>query len=119
MPYNTKFWDQLVLQSYKILLKRKPDSALIHTNLGLAYVRMKKDNKAVRSFQRAIKCDKAYAEAYYHLGMTYKRMGKIEEALRSFLHYSRLNKKDKYKNPFVNELVEGLELEKLEKPQQP
>lgn len=117
MPFNTQFWDQLVLQSYKILLKRKADSPLIHTNLGLAYVRMKKDNKAVRSFQRAIKCDKEYADAYYHLGMTYKRMGKIEEALRCFHQYTRVNQKDKYKNPFINEVV--VELENQEKPPQP
>mgnify|MGYP003990912477 CR=1 FL=1 len=114
MPFNTRFWDELVIQSYKTILRRKPESALIHTNLGLAYVRVNKDKKAVRSFQRALKYNKKYAEAYYHLGMTYKRLGKIEEALRCFNNYNKLTVKKNTHDPFVDEVVAKLKGEDQE-----
>lgn len=115
MPFNNKFWDELVVQSYKTILKRKIESSLIHTNLALAYVRMGKDKKAVRSFQRAIKCNKKYADAYYHLGMTYKRMGKIEEALRCLNNYNKFAVKNKNKEPFIDEVLSQLHIENRDK----
>lgn len=110
MPFSTQFWDNLVIKSYKIILKRKKESSLIHKNLGLAYVRIGKDKKAIRSFQRSIKYDKKCAESYYHLGMTYRRLGKIEDALRCFTNYSKLLKINEKKKTYIDEVVEDLRL---------
>ena len=87
---NTKFWDDLAIQSYKTLLKHQPDNALLHNNLGLAYVRIKRPNKAIRSFQRAIKYNKDYLDAYYHLGTLYKNLDRAVESKRCFNNYTRL-----------------------------
>ena len=86
---NRQFWDELAVQSYKAILKERPSSPLVHKNLGLAYVRMGKFNKAVRSFQRAVKCDKDFAEVYYHMGSTLQKMGKRKEAIRAFNNYGK------------------------------
>ncbi len=112
MPFNTKFWDELVVQSYKTILKRKPNSALIHTNLGLAYVRMDKDKKAVRSFLRSIKYDKMNPDTYYHLGTAYQRLRKRTEALRAFANYNKLMRRKKGKRPVVDDLIQRLKEEK-------
>jgi predicted Zn-dependent protease len=115
MPFDTKFWDELVVQSYKTVLKRKPNSGLVHTNLGLAYVRMDKDRKAIRSFLRAIKFDKTNADAYYHLGTAYQRQGKRTEALRAFANYNKLIRQKKGRAPMVDKLIEDLKEEKTGK----
>ncbi len=108
---NRAFWDELAVQSYKSILKEKPDSALIHKNLGLAYVRMGRLNKAVRSFQRAVKNDKSYSEAYYHLGTTLQKMGKAKEALRAFANYTKHAGELDKKMGVVSDIVDQLRLE--------
>lgn len=90
---NTQFWDELAIQSYRTILKKSPKNPLVHKNLGLAYMRMNRLNKAARSFQRAIKNNKAYVEAYYHLGTCYERLGKKVEAIRAFNNYNKHIKK--------------------------
>ena len=113
MTFGSQFWDELVVQSYKNILKNKPSSALVHTNLGLAYTRMDKDKKAIRSFLRAVKHDKNHAEAYYHLGSAYQRIGKRTEALRAFGNYNKIMHAKKQKGPVVEQLVMQLKAEKL------
>ena len=108
---NTRFWDDLAIQSYKDLLKKDPSNPLIHKNLGLAYVRIKKDNKAIRSFQRAIKAKKDYAEAYYHLGTLYQSMGKKAEAIRCYNNYHKFEKITRQHCGVVDELVDQLKTE--------
>lgn len=89
MRSNTHFWDELAIQSYKSLIKKNPQNPLLHKNLGLAYTRVGKLNKAVRSLQRAIKADKDFLEAYYHLGTLYEQLGKKPEAIRAFSNYHK------------------------------
>lgn len=101
---NTEFWDELAISSYKQILKKRPNSALIHKNLGLAYVRVGRLNKAVRSFERAIKADKSFTEAYYHLGTTLYKMGKKSQAIRSLTKYAKLQQEE----PVVEELLDSL-----------
>ncbi len=109
---NGRFWDELAIQSYREILKNKPDSALVHSNLGLAYVRIGRLNKAVRSFQRAIKCDKTFAEAHYHLGRAYQDLGKTTEAIRAFKNYSKHSDGDK--KSIVPALLEHLKEERAQ-----
>ncbi len=111
MLHNSEFWDDLAIESYRAILKTKPDSAIVHKNLGLAYMRRGRDNKAVRSFQRAVKCDVNFAEAYYHLGTACNRLGRSKEAVRSLKHYKRLMDEAKGTSPVVSDLLEQLKSE--------
>lgn len=111
MLEKCKFWDELAVESYKVILKSKPNNALVHKNLGLAYLRLKKENKAIRSFQRAIKNNKKHAETYYHLGSAYQRVGKRTEAIRAFANYNKLMKLKKEQRPVVDALIQKLKME--------
>ena len=108
---NRDFWDDLAIQSYRAILKKKPDSSLVHHNLGLAYIRVNKLNKAIRSFQRALKYDKTRPETYYHLGTTFRIVGKQKEAMRCFANYTKLSKGKKEISTVVPDLMENLERE--------
>ncbi|MBB64257.1 MAG: hypothetical protein CMO81_04265 [Waddliaceae bacterium] len=108
MTPSTQFWDELAIESYKAILKKRADHPLIHHNLGLAYIRVNKINKAIRSFQRAIKLDKEYADAYYHLGNAYQTAGKALEAARSFKKYLKFSKGAPKDPPVVENLLENL-----------
>lgn len=105
---NTQFWDELAIQSYKSILKTNANNPLVHKNLGLAYARTGKLNKAARSLQRAVKADKNYLEAYYHLGTIYEKMGKKVEAIRAFSNYHKRASLIKKGSPVVGDILEKL-----------
>lgn len=110
---NTRFWDEMAIQSFQTILKQNPNQPKIHCHLGLAYIRVQKSSKAIRSFLRAIKCDKKYADAYYHLGKTYLAENKDIEAYRCFKNYTKLmNDKPGQANEVVQSLIEELALKK-------
>jgi predicted Zn-dependent protease len=108
MLLNRQFWDELAIQSYLTILKKKPTESMIHNNLGLAYVRINRCNKAVRSFQRAIKHDKNFSEAYYHMGTTLQKLGKRKEAIRAFNNYSKYARCGDRSSRVVSDLVDEL-----------
>lgn len=108
---NSHFWDELAIESYNTILKqfpKNPQKPLIYKNLGLAYTRVNRLNKAVRAFQKAIKENKEFAEAYYHLATTYQMMGKKIEASRCFSNYKKFSKKDGSDCDVVNNLLKQL-----------
>jgi tetratricopeptide (TPR) repeat protein len=104
------FWDQLAIQSYKSLIKKTPDAAFLHQNLALAYVRINKENKAIRSLQRAIKINKNNPDAYYHLGTLYYKEEKFKQAATCFKHYNKLMKLKKQPLcPIVESTIQSIE----------
>jgi len=106
MTQPNLFWDNLAIQSYKTLIKKNPNNAKIHNNLGLAYLRVGQTARAIRAFRKATRIDSDYAEAYYHLGTTYQKCGSINQARRSFIKY---NKAIGEETSFVvNDLLEEL-----------
>ncbi len=114
MKTETEFWDELAVQSYKKLLKSKPNAAFLHKNLALAYIRQDKENKAIRSLQRAIKHDKEYLEAYYHLGTLYSQQDKPKEARVCFKKYNKILDQTSGRTPIpsiVQELLAEISLE--------
>ncbi|MDF2578247.1 MAG: Anaphase-promoting complex, cyclosome, subunit 3 [Chlamydiales bacterium] len=83
---NTTFWDRLAVKSYRAMLRYKPQHALLHMNLGLAYIRLGQTPQAIRSLKKAIQCDSQHLEPSYHLAALYLQLGNHKEAL----HYYRL-----------------------------
>jgi tetratricopeptide (TPR) repeat protein len=111
---NTHFWDELAIESYNTILKqfpKNPQKPLIYKNLGLAYTRVNRLNKALRAFQKAIKEHKEFAEAYYHLATVYQMMGKKVEAVRCFTNYRKFSKKEDSESDVVSKLLDQLKSE--------
>lgn len=105
---NTAFWDKLAIRCYRKLIKMNDKVALIHNNLGLAYLRTQKINQAIKSFKKAIRCDEKYMEPYYHLGKVYHDLGERKKALSYYTQYEVLNAQKKGKPKIVAELVAKL-----------
>ncbi len=107
MQHNQAFWDQMAIDAYRSILRQKPNSPIAHFNLGLAYMRTQRTNKAIRSFLRAVKCDKSSPTPYYHLGKAYLQEGKMQEALRYFKHYQRATDKNQLsESKVVTDLIQ-------------
>lgn len=87
---DPQFWDLLAIQAYQYILRKAPKNALMHHNLGLAYLRTERSNKAIRSFLRAVKYDKDCLDAYYHLGKTYQDLNQPKMAMRYYKSYRRI-----------------------------
>jgi Tfp pilus assembly protein PilF len=66
-------------------VRKTPEKARPHNNLGLAYARMDRLDEAVNHFKRAIEISPRFADAYTNLGNTYMLQGKVEDAMKSFL----------------------------------
>jgi tetratricopeptide (TPR) repeat protein len=61
---------QTAAQTYQDYLAKKPDDALVHFNLGYAWMAMKKLSDARGEYERAISLDPQMAPAYLNLGLT-------------------------------------------------
>jgi Tfp pilus assembly protein PilF len=66
------------------VVKKSPDKARAHNNLGAAYYRQGRMEDALREFQLALSINPNYADAHSDLGAIYYRQGRMEDALREF-----------------------------------
>ncbi|MBU2577912.1 tetratricopeptide repeat protein, partial [Patescibacteria group bacterium] len=64
--------------------KTSPSSPQNHNNLGDLYARRGEFEKAVESFQTAIKLLPNYGDAYHNLANTYLQMGKLDLAKQNY-----------------------------------
>ena len=64
--------------------KKKPDSAVIQYDLGLAYNKRGMQNEALAHLQKALKINPAYPEAWNAIGTVYAERGQIELAQEAF-----------------------------------
>ncbi len=85
-------------------VRKNPDNALAHYNLGDAYFKSGKYQKAIESFKQAIRIDPDDAVVHYSLGLAYldlkvmnsafeeyKILDKLDTELASKLFYMMLN----------------------------
>jgi len=79
---NRDWKDELTL--YQHTLSYSPQSARVHNNLGLVYVRGKRYPLAIYEFTEALRLKKDYAEAYNNLGMVYTYQGKYGQAIQQY-----------------------------------
>ena len=105
MQASTQFWDQLAIESYKAILKKKPECALVHKHLGIVFMRIGRLNKAIRSFQRAAKYKNDDPEVYYLLSSSYQQCEKNEEAIRCAKKYLNLSKAQKNRPLGIDHLL--------------
>jgi tetratricopeptide (TPR) repeat protein len=57
------------------LVRKNPNDADAHRNLGITYHNYSHYQKAIASFKEAIRIKPEFAQAYYHLGNAYKELG--------------------------------------------
>ncbi len=65
-------------------LQSFPKSARLWLALGLANLKMSKNNEAAQAFTHAIELDPAFAQAYAYLGMTRVAVGQYDEGARLY-----------------------------------
>jgi len=68
----------------KKALLRNPDIPRANYILGLVYVKLGEDNKALEQFKRAVSLASDYTDAHWELANAYLREGDNEKALRHF-----------------------------------
>jgi tetratricopeptide (TPR) repeat protein len=113
----------------RFLSKKYPNIALVHNFFGLINLALSDWEEAVVCFNRAIKLQSNYPEAYNNLGLALNNLGKLEEALINFIkalelkpNYERphnniiriltfFNPKNNKSNPYVlaNTLLQGID----------
>ncbi|MFQ5574207.1 MAG: tetratricopeptide repeat protein [Terriglobia bacterium] len=78
---RVNFWEKTV--------REDPGSSSNHTNLGLAYLKIGRDQRAIAEFKSAIKYDRENADPYMHLGRYYFDRGQNERAIPFFTNAAR------------------------------
>lgn len=66
---------------YKRALALQPCLAHVHYNLGVLYAEMNKFERALVSYNLAVKFDPRYTQAYNNLGVVHKELGNMPRAL--------------------------------------
>ncbi len=72
-------------------VRLRPQSAMIHHDLGLAYLETGRVAESVEAFRRAVASDPRFAEAQFHLGMSLERRGDVGAALVAYHRATELN----------------------------
>ena len=75
--------DKAILGFHTVLIL-KPDSAVVHYNLGLAYESKGWTKQAAEQYQIAIQLKPNYADAHNNLGVIYGKTGLIDKAIEHF-----------------------------------
>jgi Tfp pilus assembly protein PilF len=72
------------VDAYKQSIYWEPQSAEVHVNLGVAYLKLKKDGDAVKAFKQALGLNPRMAEAQYGLGLVYFGVRRNRDAADAF-----------------------------------
>ena len=73
------------------VIARQPDSAVAHSHLGMAEVRVGRAKEALASAERAIELDPSYAFSYVVLGEANQAMNRFDEAIEAVKHAIQIN----------------------------
>lgn len=72
------------IEEYQKAIKRKPDWASAHNNLGLAYSKDNQQDLAIQEYNEAIRLDPNLGEAHYNLASLYYDRRSFNQAISSF-----------------------------------
>jgi Flp pilus assembly protein TadD len=82
------------IAAYREKLREKPDSAALHSDLGLALVRRGKLEEAIAEYREAIRLQPELPEPHYNLGVAFGYIGRSAEAVPAFREAIRLKPND-------------------------
>ncbi len=72
------------LDYYDAALAKKPDDARLLNKIGITELMMQRYKEARKSFERAIRSDRAWADAYNNLGVVLYENGKYSAAVKQY-----------------------------------
>lgn len=78
-------------ESLKKALEINPDSASVHSNLGLAYINQGMQDEARKEFEKAIELDPNFADAHHNLAVFYYEKQDYHNALKEWGEVKRTN----------------------------
>ncbi|UCD83327.1 MAG: tetratricopeptide repeat protein, partial [Deltaproteobacteria bacterium] len=79
---NIVWNDELAL--WADCVKKSPNKARPHNNLGLAYATKGMYDEAIREYQQALRLEPDYVEAHTNLGNVYAKRGMYDEAIKKY-----------------------------------
>jgi len=79
---NFDFRNEIIF--YEKEIQRNPNNALIHYNLGTAYIKKNNYEKGITYLEKTIVLDPKYASAYGNLGQAYDELGQADKAIEYF-----------------------------------
>lgn len=92
--------EQLAFKMFSDIAAKYPDAAGAHVNIGLAYLKSNKLEKAESAFNSAIRVNAKNTVAYNGLGVVLRKLGKFKEAEKAYLTALSINAK--YANAHLN-----------------
>jgi tetratricopeptide (TPR) repeat protein len=72
------------LEEAKTEVKKNPDNAETHNNLGLCYAKLGKYDLAKEAFKQALRIMPDFAKAHFNLGVAYGKLDLHREALEAY-----------------------------------
>ena len=69
---------------YEKIIQINPNLAVVHNNLGLAFIELVEIEKSKICFEKAIQIDSNYVLAHNNLGLVFNQLGETQEAIRCF-----------------------------------
>jgi len=90
------------LEEKKEKVRKNPDDAKAHYNLGLAYSNSGMNKEAIASFKQAIRINPDDASAHYNLGIAYFLLNDRGSALEQYKILKKLN--SELANKLFNEI---------------
>jgi len=72
------------LDYYRAAIARGPQSSILHNKAGIAELQMLRYDQARKDFERALRADRQYPEAYNNLGVVYYIQKKYKKAIRQY-----------------------------------
>ncbi len=79
------------IEDAKEEVRKNPDDAMAHNNLGLAYCELGKYEEAIESHMQAIRIDPDYALAHYNLGLAYHYSNDRDSAIDQYKILKKLD----------------------------
>lgn len=85
---NTVWRDDLTL--FTDMVKKSPDAAIPHNDLGSLYAAENRLEEAVTEYKEALKLKPDYGDAHYNLGVIYHKQNRLDEAIKEYTEALRL-----------------------------
>jgi tetratricopeptide (TPR) repeat protein len=88
--WRNRVWNSGV-ELWTDCVKKSPNKARPHNNLGEVYFNQGRRLEATDHFQEALRIDPNYAEAHYNVGTVFFHQGKYQEAINQYKEALRIN----------------------------
>jgi tetratricopeptide (TPR) repeat protein len=75
------------IKEYRMAIREDPSQKYFHYNLGVAYFSLQLHTKASSAYQKALKIDPKFADAWYNLSLSLNKLDQVEDAFFAYEKY--------------------------------